>query len=442
MLGPGDVVDIVVTPDPDADVSLYGYLSSTTNFPVPPAVNGVPVCDASYDKQASWNPGVPEVLHFENPTANSYNVFFAVSGTAYSQSGNYKVEVLHQKAPPPFCPESLPGQPNTAWPSSVTKVPLDANGAALVSGDLATGACSNLGFADDSNVACFPATQNATFQGNLVYYALDKPLPAGAVAAIEVVPDTGTLDVNVFGYLQNTTSFLVPPYVPSTGPCEAGNNNGKANPGASEWISFVNPTGNSYNLFFAVGAPTGIKAGKFKVKVQIIGPGTPWCAESLPGTKGTTAWPSGVNTVTLSGGSATGSGNLSAGKCTNLDFAWNPANACFPATQATAFQGNHVFYGLKDPVPGNKTVTLSVTPSAGVDVQIYAFRQATTSWYVPPFLPSALTCEAMATAGAAGKETVTLAASASSTQSYNVFFAVAGPKGATTGAFTYSVNVQ
>lgn len=437
----GDIIDVVITPDPDVDVSVYGYLSGTTNFPVPPLVNSVPVCEASYDKKASWNPGMPETLHFENPTGNAYNLFFAVSGTAYSKVGAYKVEVFRKKAPPPFCPESLPGAPQSSWPASVTKVKL-VGGSAQVTGDLATGACSNLAFAANSQVACFPATQNASFQGNLKYYALEAPLPAGSVASIEVTPSSGTLDVNLFGYLMGTTSFMVPPYVPSTGPCEAGNNSGIANPGMPEWITFHNPTGNSYNLFFAVGAPTGVKAGAYTVKVKVIEPGPPFCAESLPGPAAGTAWPSSVTVLDASSGKATGSGNLSSGKCSNLDFAWDSVNACFPATLSNDFQGNQVFYALKAPVPGNKTVTIEVTPGAGVNAQVYAYRQGTTSFYVPPNLPSALTCEYANFAAAGAKETLKLGASASSTSSYNVFFAVSGAAGAASGAFSYSVVIQ
>ncbi len=210
-------------------------------------------------------------------------------------------------------------------------------GTGAYTGDLADGACSNLDFASDSDVACFPPTQNAAFQGNLVHYALTEPLPPNSTATIEVIPAAG-VDVSLFVYTTATTSFFVPPYVPSVSVCEASYSTAAGNPGASEWITVTNPTGSSYNVFFSVAGPAGVTAGAFTVKVTVE-TAEPHCPDSLPGSSGLAAWPTGVTKLTLMGTTSTGSGNLSAGACTSLDFAWDSSNACFPATQSDLFEG-------------------------------------------------------------------------------------------------------
>jgi hypothetical protein len=439
LLGPGDEVDIAVIPDPGVDVSLYGYQNGSTSVMVPPYVPTVVACEASYDAQASWNPGEPEYIHFENPTSNSYSIFFAVSGTSYSQTGGYRVEVLRKKAPPPFCPESLPGSPHSDWPASVKTVALDGNGSATVSANLNQGACTNLAFADDSSVACFPSTQSSKFNGNTVFFALAEPLPASSTASVEVIPAAG-VDVSLFGYTMGLSSHFVPPYVPSVSVCEASYSTGAANPGESEWIAWSNPTGNSYNTFFAVSGVSGLTSGAFTVKVNVQ-TAEPHCPESLPGPVGGTSWPSSTNLLTLSGTTASANGNLSSGACTDLSFAWNPNVACFPATQSSSYLGKHVYYALSAPVPANKKVTITVTPSGGVDVGLYAYRLGSTYHAVPPALPSTAGCEASHGAGAGTAESVVIGPS-SGTTPYNIAFAVAGKSGVSSGAYSVSVKVE
>ncbi|MBT9559244.1 MAG: hypothetical protein IV100_24635, partial [Myxococcales bacterium] len=387
---------------------------------------------------SSWNPGEPEYIHFENPTGNSYNIFFAVTGTTQSTEGGFKVDVVRKAAPAPHCAASLPGAPQSAWPATVTKVGV-MNGVGSSSGNLSAGACSNLDFASDSGVACFPATQNAAFQGNLVHYALAEPLPPNSTASIEVIPAAG-VDVSLFGYTTATTSFFVPPYVPSVSVCEASYATGAANPGQSEWITFNNPTGNSYNVFFSVAGPAGVTAGAFTVKVKVE-TAEPQCPASLPGSSGLTAWPTGVTKLTLMGTTATGSANLSAGACTSLDFAWDSSNACFPATQSDLFEGNHLFYALSAPVPASKTVTIEITPGPQADLALYGYRTSSTSYYVPPYVPSTVDCEYSAATGKGVKETIVFPASGG-TNPYNVFFGVAGASGVTGGNVTVNVTVQ
>ncbi len=265
-LGPGDTVDVAVTPGDGVDVNLYGYQIGSKSFYVPPMVPTAVPCEASYGKQGA-NPGDVESIHFENPGANSYNIFFAVAGPKGTGAASYSIDVLHKVAPPPFCPESLPGKPTKGWPANVTLLKPGSDGKASASGDLKDGACTNLAFAASSQNACFPATQNEKFDGNQRFYALDGVLGPLQTLTVRAKPAAG-VDVSLYGYLMGTGSWFTPPYVPTVGVCEASPTKGGANPGVEEVITFANPTGNAYHVFFSVAGAAGAKSGGFSVAVE------------------------------------------------------------------------------------------------------------------------------------------------------------------------------
>ena len=109
----------------------------------------------------------------------------------------------------------------------------------------------------------------------------------------------------------------------------------------------------------------------------------PFCEESLPG-ESISSWPSSVTTLTVDGdGNASASGNLSTGSCVNLDFASSSQVACFPATENENYQGNHVFYALKDPLPPKSELTIAVNPEPGVDVSIYGMQTGVSVFQLP-----------------------------------------------------------
>ena len=398
-LPPRSTVTITATPDPDIDVSLYGYQVGTDAFPVPPNVHGATRCEASYPLAIGFepDPGGAEWITFYNPSETaSYNVFFTVAGTREGgDQGAFEIEV-QQDTQAVHCPESLPGQPHTSWPDGVTVLTVGDGGGTSATGDLATGACVNLNFAENSTTACFPGTRFELFEGNHVYYALDTPLPPQSVATIEVLPAPG-VDVNLYGYRSGTSSFFVPPYVPSVSACEASHPSGLGsppNPGAPEFIQFTNPsTTSEYNLFFAVAGPAGVTSGAYDVIVRIQ-TAQPHCPESLPGPTGLTGWPTSVTTLDASSGSASAQGDLANGACVNLDFASAGDIACFPATRDLYYRGHHVFYALDDLLMPGQTVTITAKPKPGQDVSLYGYLLGQTSWAVPPAVPSVQSCEA------------------------------------------------
>jgi hypothetical protein len=447
---PKSKVTVKVTPAPGVDVNVYGYWNGTDDFYTPPFLPGVGACEASYPLAVGTpaNPGEVETITFQNPGNNPYNYFFAVAGHDGLTSGAYTVDVTVEQAPPEHCSDSLPGALYSSWPASVTQIDLDDTGQGKASGDLATGKCTHLGFADDSDVACFPGTENDQFQGNHVFFALRDPLPPRSEATITVKPKPG-VDVNLYGWMDGKNDYLVPPNVPSVLSCEAsypaGVGPGPFNPGQPESISFQNPSDSAlYNVFFAVAGPDKVLSGAFDVEVSVK-TAVPHCPQSLPGGK-FSSWPAQVTKLALSGGSASVKGDLSAGSCVNLDWADNSDVACFPSVRNYLFEGNHVFYALDGALSGPGEYTVAVQPEPGVDVNLYAWLDGATEFQVPPAVSGLLSCEASYPPGVApppnpGQTELVSFSIPQGNGPYNLFIGVAGNNEAgTKGGYTLYVQ--
>ena len=88
------------------------------------------------------------------------------------------------------------------------------------------------------------------------------------------------------------------------------------------------------------------------------------------------------------------SGNLNQGKkLSDLSWAWNSSNACFPATQKTKFTGKHVFFtGL---IPKYSEITVTVIPKdPNANFSIYAYEVGANNMSIVPDLPRCIRCEA------------------------------------------------
>ena len=132
-------------------------------------------------------------------------------------------------------------------------------------------------------------------------------------------------------------------------------------------------------------------------------------------------------------------------KLTDLSWAWNSSNACFPATQKAKFTGNHVFFVTE--LPARSIMTVTVKPKkSGVNLSIYGYQIAPGKTTLPEDLQSCVTCEAEhkwdypkrgKTQG--DERTITFNAT---TNSYNIFIGVAGADGLTEGDFTLSITLK
>lgn len=80
-------------------------------------------------------------------------------------------------------------------------------------------------------------------------------------------------------------------------------------------------------------------------------------------------------------------------KMKSLDWAWNSANACFPATQGARFTGNHVLY-VAD-LPPRSIMTVTVKPKKdSTNLSIYGYQIGVDKVILPEDLQYCVTCEA------------------------------------------------
>ena len=105
------------------------------------------------------------------------------------------------------------------------------------------------------------------------------------------------------------------------------------------------------------------------------------------------------------------------------------------------FEGNHVFFGTYQPDYSELTVT--VTPDdGGVDLSVYVMQFGATNYYVPPDVPSAVTCEAgydqVNDSNPGDPESAMVMAV---NNPYNVLIGVAGADGHTAGGFTLEIEL-
>jgi hypothetical protein len=158
-------------------------------------------------------------------------------------------------------------------------------------------------------------------------------------------------------------------------------------------------------------------------------------------------WPAGVTVIkTEKGKIATVKGNLKAGKLVDdLSFASRSSVACFPATQNERFRGNHVFFATG--IPPQSEMTITVTPKdTSADLSIYAYEVGTNNFTLPPELATCVTCEAehkwdRPKKGKTQDHTRSVKLNAIKNP-YNVVIGVSGPKGATAGDFTLTIDLK
>ncbi len=436
------VATITVTPDPDVEVSLYGYRDGTGEFQVPPRIEGSTVCEASYPVAIGHqpNPGEPETIQFFSPGNNEYNIFFAVAGDADTgTSGRFAIDVQVDTATE-HCPESLPGRTWETWPSNVERVRLN-NGRATLSGNLDEGQCMNLDWAQNGQVACFPSTRFDLYTGNHVFYALNEPLPPRSEATITVQPRNG-VDVNIYGYQVGPQRYPVPPAVSGVLTCEASYPHGvdpDPDPGVEEQIHFVNPSDDaSYNIFFAVAGSGSDTEGAYDISVEVATE-VPHCPESLPG-QSYQEWPDHVQRIEVSRqGRGSIQGQLGDGGCVSLDWASNSSVACFPETRFDHFLGNHQWFTVDRALPADKAARLTVTPTGNADLNMYAYLLPTYgSRYLPPFVPQVGVCEAVYRRGPGEAETFDIY---NRSVDHDILIGVAGGEGVERAAFELSIEV-
>ncbi|CAN5609511.1 hypothetical protein BH10ACI3_BH10ACI3_24460 [soil metagenome] len=140
------------------------------------------------------------------------------------------------------------------------------------------------------------------------------------------------------------------------------------------------------------------------------------------------------------------SGDLKDGrKIANLSFAWNSSIACFTATQAAKFTGNHVFYTVQ--MRPHSIVTVTVVPKvAGTDLSLYGYQLPPDTTTLPDSLGSVVTCEAdykwdRPKTGKTQTDARSMTFNAIE-GTHTLMIAVVGPNGAISGAYTLKISLK
>ncbi len=138
--------------------------------------------------------------------------------------------------------------------------------------------------------------------------------------------------------------------------------------------------------------------------------------------------------------------NLSKGsKMKNLTWASRSSTACFPGTQNSKFNGNHVLFATNLPPYSEMYITL-IPDNKNANMSIYAYQVGTNNFVLPPDLSSCVSCEAehkqdYAKRGKTQDHTRTVRLNAIKNP-YNVVIGVAGADGLTKGGFTLKINLK
>ena len=314
-----------------------------------------------------------------------------------------------------------------------TKITAKPNSTVEISGKLENGQVMNdLSWAWNSANACFPATQQKSFNGNHVLY--ETHIPLHAIMEITVTPKNRDSKMSIYGYQIGTTSNYVVPNLPSCVSCEADNNQmGKAT-NNSRTIRF-NAINNSYKIVFGVVGENGLTTGDFTVEIKMKGGENKPLAEQQPVPVKTARAPEKGKSLAYKDDIKNGV------KIHDLSWAWNSSVACFPETQKENYTGNHILFETTIPKYSIMTVTLIPTDKKA-QLSLYGYQIGTTSNYVVPNLPSCVSCEADNNQmGKATNNRRSISFTAIN-HPYKIMLGVAGVKGLTSGEFVIQINIK
>ena len=251
---PHSIMQIEMQPAADVDLNLYAYQGGG-QIQLPPDVTSVVSCEASYNFGRP-NPGEKQQVRL-NAVGNGYTVVIGVAGPAGVTAGDFTLSInlqtREEEAP-------LVGTPSVQDVRSVSGETVS------IEGDLESGQHIPLrGWADSSQVACFPATQNDKYSGNHVLYRTQ--LPANSTIKITVTPDSD-VDVSLYALrLAHGDTETIPPNVHSA-VCESSLNYQGSDPGKPHSVNFLTIR-SPYTILIGVAGSQGLESGAFKLEIEV-----------------------------------------------------------------------------------------------------------------------------------------------------------------------------
>ena len=159
------------------------------------------------------------------------------------------------------------GQMERSVNSVVIKPGLTSN----VTGNLSEGSeLRDLSFAWNSSIACFPATQQAKFTGNHVFYTVQ--MPSHSIVTVTVGPKVSGTDLSLYGYQLPPKTTTLPDSLGSVVTCEADYKWDRPKAGRTQTdarsITF-NAIDGSHTLMLVVAGPNGATDGDYILKISL-----------------------------------------------------------------------------------------------------------------------------------------------------------------------------
>lgn len=295
----------------------------------------------------------------------------------------------------------------------------------------------DLSWASSSSNACFPGTQNTKFRGNHVLYYFE--IPPYSEVTIKLIPKDKKKNFSLYGYQIGTTNFSTPPNLSSCVSCEADHKWDYPKKGKTQDHTrsiFFNSIKNPYNIFVGVAGADDLTEGEFTVEIDLKSK-----IDESDKQESLTIY----SAAAEKGKAFAYEGDLSDGKkIYDLSWASNSSVACFPATQNTKFNGNHVLYVTE--IPPHSKMKITVIPDdEKANMSIYAYQDGTTKNVYPPELNTCVSCEAehkwdYPKKGKTQDHTRTVELNAINNP-YRVVIGVAGADGLETGKFKLQIEI-
>lgn len=270
--------------------------------------------------------------------------------------------------------------------TKVSALAVKANATVAYQGNLSQGqTLTDLRWAANSSVACFPATQNHNFSGNHVFYT--TTIPRRSEMFIKVTPQDASQNFNLYAYEVGLSNQQLPPNLNQCITCEAAHKRKYKVAGTPQDHTRqvrLNAINNPYKVVIGVVGAEGLTEGAYRLEIELIG------GEDVPNSSANVE----VTPITLAGALTTVQGNLETGTVIHdLSWAANSSVACFPATQNKKFSGKHVVYEVQ--LPRYSEMTLMVAPKdQRKNLSLYAYSVGASSDAVVPNLSRCVSCEA------------------------------------------------
>ncbi|WP_064972234.1 hypothetical protein [Kordia jejudonensis] len=192
--------------------SLYAYLVGANNEQLPPNLNSCITCEADYTwdyKRRGKTQDHTRQVRL-NAINRPYKVVIGVVGEEGLKNGDFTLEIKLNGG------EEAPQSTDTI---EVINIPIKS-AVTTVNGNLETGAIiSDLSWAANSSMACFPSIQNKKFSGKHVLY--ETMIPKNSEMFIKVIPKNKNQNFSLYAYQVGVTNEQLPPNVSSCVTCEA-----------------------------------------------------------------------------------------------------------------------------------------------------------------------------------------------------------------------------